>query len=87
MLTVSSPCFLHFLGHIAVLCKYMWPIVTDRVTWPFGLSVMVVSPAKMAEQIEMPFGLRTQVGQRNHVLDGSQRPPWEGAVLVRCVPL
>jgi len=28
-----------------------------------------VSPAKTAEVIEMPFGLRTRVGSRNHVLD------------------
>jgi len=27
-----------------------------------GLSVTVVSPAKMAEPTEMPFGLRTWVG-------------------------
>ena len=26
--------------------------------------------AKMAEPIEMPFGLRTWVGPENHVLDG-----------------
>jgi len=30
--------------------------------------LIVVSPEKMAEPIEMPFGLRTQVGSRNHVL-------------------
>ena len=30
----------------------------------------IVSPAKTAEPMEMPFGLRTQMGQRNHVLDG-----------------
>jgi len=28
-----------------------------------GLSVTVVSPAKMAEPIKMPFGLKTRVGQ------------------------
>jgi len=28
-----------------------------------------VSPAKTAESIEMPLGLWTQVGQRNHVPD------------------
>ena len=28
-----------------------------------GLSVTLVSPAKTAEPIEMPFGLRTRVGQ------------------------
>jgi len=30
-----------------------------------------VSPAKMAESIEMPFGLWTRVGQRKHVLGGA----------------
>jgi len=34
-----------------------------------GLSVTLVIPAKTAEPIEMPFGLSTQVGPRNHVLD------------------
>jgi len=40
-----------------------------------------VSPAKTAEPIEMPFGLRTRVGSGNHVLDGSPDPPWEAAIL------
>ena len=41
-----------------------------------------VSPAKTAAPIEMPFGLRTRVGPRNHVLDGGpDPPPWEGANL------
>ena len=44
-------------------------------------SVAVVSPAKTAEPIEMPFGLITRVGPRNHVLDGSQNSPSEGAIL------
>jgi len=38
-------------------------------------SVTLVSPAKMAEPIEMPFGLRTQVDPGNHVFDGSPNPP------------
>jgi len=50
----------------------MWPIVIDRVAWcvcqSVHLSVTIVSPAKMTELIEMPFGLRTQVGPRNNVL-------------------
>jgi len=58
---------------IAVLCTYTWPIVTDRVAWSVGLSVTVVSPAKMAEPIE-PFGLRAWMGPRNQVLDGVQIP-------------
>jgi len=45
----------------------MRPIVTDRVAW--CQSVTLVNPAKMAAPIEMPFGLRTRAGPRNHVLD------------------
>ena len=37
----------------------------------------VVSPAKMAEPIEVLFGLRTWVGPRNHVLDGGSDLPME----------
>jgi len=29
-----------------------------------------MSPAKMAEPIEMPFGMLSRVGPGNHVLDG-----------------
>ena len=43
------------------------------------LFVTLVSPAKTAEPIEMPFGLRTWLGPKDHVLDGVQIPPWEGA--------
>jgi len=32
-------------------------IATDRVAWSVGLSVTLVSPAKTAEPIKMPFGL------------------------------
>jgi len=64
----------------------MRPVVTDRVAWSVGLSVCLsclsvglsvtlVSPAKTAEPIEMPFGLWTLVGPRNHVLDGGPDPP------------
>ena len=41
-------------------------------------SVTLVSPAKTAETIEMPFGLRTRVGPGNHVLDGSPDPMGRG---------
>ena len=34
---------------------------------------------QLYEPIEMPFGLRTWVGPRHHVLDGGSDPPWEGA--------
>ena len=59
----------------------MQSIVTGRVAWSVGLFVTLVSPAKTAELIEMPFGLRTRVGPGNHVLHGVQIPPWEGAIL------
>ena len=53
----------------------MWPTVTNRVAWSVGLSDTLVSSAKTAAPIEMPFGLRTWVGPGNHVLDGSSDPP------------
>ena len=53
----------------------MRPIITDGVAWSVRrsvclVSVTVVSPTKTAEQVKMPIGLWTQVGPRNHVLDG-----------------
>jgi len=60
----------------------MRPIVIDRVAWSVGLSVCLsitlVSSVKTAAPIEMPFGLETQVGPRNHVLDGSPDPHGKG---------
>jgi len=44
-------------------------IVTDGVAWSISLSVLIVSFAKTAEPIEIPFGLQTLVGPRKHVLD------------------
>ena len=38
-------------------------------------TVTLLSPAQTAAQIEMPFGLRTWVGSRNHVLDEGPDPP------------
>jgi len=52
----------------------MRPVVTDRVAWSVGLSVTLVSPAKTAALIKMPFGLRTRVSPGNHVLDGGPHP-------------
>jgi len=57
----------------------MWSIVRDRIAWSVfwsvGLSVTLVNLAKTAEPIEMPFGLRTWLGPRDHVLDGGSDPP------------
>jgi len=59
----------------------MRPIVTDGVMWSVGLSVGVsvtlVSHAETADQIEIPFGLRTRVGPRNYALDRGADPPRE----------
>jgi len=56
----------------------MWSIIIDRVAWSIGRSVYqpvtIVSPAKMAEPIKMPFGLWTRVGPINHVLDEGPDP-------------
>jgi len=66
------------LAHISSYnCQTTLPvlrIVTDQVVW----SVTLVSPAKMAEPIEMSFGLRTWVGTGNHALDGVQMPHGKG---------
>ena len=56
----------------------MQPIVTDRVAWSVGRSVTIVSPAKIAELIEMSFGMWTEVGPRNHVLDDGPDPGAKG---------
>jgi len=56
----------------------MLPVVTDRVVWSICRSVMIVSPVNMAELIQMLFGLWTQVGPTNHVLDGVQIPHVKG---------
>ena len=54
----------------------MRPIATDGVAWSVclsvGQSVTIVSSAKMAEPIKMPFGMWIWMGARNHVLDGVQ---------------
>jgi len=40
-----------------------------------GRSVTILSRAKTAEPIEMPFGIWTRVGTENHVLDGAPGLP------------
>jgi len=58
------------------------PIVTDGAAWSVGrsasLSATIVSPAKTAEPIDMPFGMWTWVGPKNCVLDGVQIPDGKG---------
>ena len=50
----------------------MRPTVTDRIAC--SVSHSIVSPAKVPEPIEMPFGLWIPVGPRDHVLNGVQIP-------------
>jgi len=49
----------------------MRSVVADRIALSVGLSITLVSPAKTAEPIEMPFGLWAWMGPRNHLLHGS----------------
>ena len=55
--------------------------VTYGVAWSDCRSVMIMGPAKMAELIEMLFGLWTWMCHRKHVLDGGPHPQCEGAIL------
>jgi len=50
----------------AACCYRPSSVICRSVCW----SVTLVSPAKTAEPIEMPFGLRTWVEPGNHILDG-----------------
>jgi len=48
----------------------------SSVVWlSVGVSVTLVSRAKMAEPIEMSFGLKTRMDLRNYVLDRGSDPP------------
>jgi len=40
-----------------------------------------MSPAETFEPTEMPFGVKTRVGPKNHVLDGGPDLPWKEAIL------
>jgi len=62
----------------------MWPIVTDGVAWFLCLFVKIVSTAKTAEPTEMPFGLWTRMGSRNHVLEGVQGHIWRRKGQIVC---
>jgi len=71
---------MHTMNYIVTRphCSTTWmqPVVTVGVALSVGqsvcLSVTIMSPAKMAEPIEMLFGLWTRVGPMNYVLDGGQ---------------
>jgi len=55
--------FIIRLRRVYVACCYRWiSVVCLSVVLSVGLSVLIVSPAKTAELIEMPFGVWTWVG-------------------------
>jgi len=56
-------------------------VVCPSVFLSLCQSVTLVSPAKTAETIKLPFVFRTRVGPTNHVLHEVQMPTWEGAIL------
>jgi len=56
-------------------------IVTDGVSVAWSVCQDREHSCKMAEPIEMPFGLWSRVVPRNHVLDGVKISPWEGTIL------
>jgi len=60
---------------------YIDAVCCDRPSSVVCQSVTLVSPAKMAEPIEMPFGLRTRLAQGTLYYMGLQIPPWEVAIL------
>jgi len=64
--------------YVDAACSYRPSSVVCRSVC---LSVTLMSPAKTAAPIELPFGLSTQVGPGNHVLDGGPDPPMGRAIL------
>ena len=56
-------------------------VVCRSVCLSLCQSVTLMSPAKTAETIKLPFAFRTRVGPMNHVLHEVQTPTWEGAIL------
>ena len=54
---------------------------TEQRSLSVCLCVTVMSAAITVEPIEMPFGLRTRVGPRNHVLDLGLCHPQEAVIL------
>jgi len=61
--------FYIILGLIAVFAAYCY-----RPSSVVCRSAAAVSPSKTAQPIEMSFRLRTRMGPKNRVLDGSPAP-------------
>ena len=60
--------------------QYVIQHIVADVLCSVCLLVSTVSCARTAELIEVPFGICTWVGLRNHILGGGLDPPGEGAI-------
>jgi len=69
------------LGRLAALARCGLLLQTEQRGLSVCLLVTIVSPAKAAEPIVMPFGMLTRVGQKNPVLDEGSDPPYKGVIL------
>ena len=72
-ITLTTCCYYSAASqyYVDVVCCYRRSGV---VCWSGCLSVTIMSPAKTAEPVEMPFGLWTRLGPRNRVLNRVQIP-------------
>jgi len=57
---------------ITTACYRPSSVICRSVSLLVSRSGTLVSPAKTAEAIDMSFGLRTQMGPRNHIFDGGE---------------
>jgi len=77
--TTIISCFITIQNGFNLLVPaYVGAIYCYRPNSVVCRSVTLVSPAKMAEPIEMPLGLRSWVSPGNRVLDGVQMPHGKG---------
>jgi len=65
----------------AACCYRQSSVVCLPVSVSVGRSVVIVSPANLAELIETPFGMWTQLCPRNHALDWGPDPQVRRAIL------
>jgi len=66
----------------AAYCYRQSSMFCLSVGWSVRLSIGHTSePCKMAEPVQMPFGLRTHLGPGNH--DTGTDHPWEEAIFER----
>jgi len=73
---------MHLCAYYYAASQYMYVdaayIATDGVTWSVCLFVTTMSPAKMAEPIDMPFRLWNRVDSGTMYLDGGSDPRGNG---------